>query len=146
MEGIRRREVDFGKNAESENPEFKRSNLDPQVAEASRLWSEGQWSPLPACAWSAQNSAESIGCAMMGDGLRAPAESSLLNPLHYPTQSAFAIRSRALTTFSRLLKALMRTCPSPHLPKPAPGVHTTLALSKRRSKNSQESRPVLIQI
>ncbi len=59
--------------------------------------------------------------------------------------SALPMRSRAVMTFSRELKALMRTWPSPHLPKPAPGVQTTCALFRRRSKNSQESRPVLIQ-
>ena len=32
------------------------------------------------------------------------------------------MRARAVVTFSRELKALMRTWPSPHLPKPAPGV------------------------
>ena len=59
---------------------------------------------------------------------------------------AAAIRSRARTTFSRLLKALMRTWPWPHLPKPAPGVHTTWAFSSSRSKNSHESRPTLTQM
>jgi hypothetical protein len=63
-----------------------------------------------------------------------------------PHRSVAAIRSRAATTFSRLLKALMRTCPSPQRPKPAPGVQTTWARSSSRSKNSQESRPVLIQM
>ena len=59
--------------------------------------------------------------------------------------SAAPMRARAVTTFSRELNALMRTWPSPHLPKPAPGVQTTWALFSNRSKNSHESRPVLIQ-
>ena len=59
--------------------------------------------------------------------------------------SASPMRARAVTTFSRELNALMRTWPSPHLPKPAPGVQTTWALFSNRSKNSHESRPVLIQ-
>ncbi len=37
------------------------------------------------------------------------------------SRRAAAIRSSACSTFSRLLKALIRTWPSPHLPKPAPG-------------------------
>jgi len=37
------------------------------------------------------------------------------------------MRARAVVTFSRELNALMRTWPSPHLPKPAPGVQTTCA-------------------
>ncbi len=59
--------------------------------------------------------------------------------------SAAPMRARAVTTFSRELNALMRTWPSPHLPKPAPGVQTTWAWLSNRSKNSHESRPVLIQ-
>ena len=56
------------------------------------------------------------------------------------------MRASAATTFSRELKALMRTWPSPQRPKPAPGVQTTWALFSSRSKNSHESRPVLIQM
>ncbi len=59
---------------------------------------------------------------------------------------AAAIRTRAASTFSRELNALIRTCPSPHWPKPAPGVQTTWALLSSVSKNAHESRPVLIQM
>jgi hypothetical protein len=45
--------------------------------------------------------------------------------------SAAAMRVRAVSTFSRELKALMRTWPSPHLPKPAPGVQTTWAVEQQ---------------
>gem|GEM_PF-2481653 len=60
--------------------------------------------------------------------------------------SAAAMRSSAAVTFSRLLNALMRTWPSPHRPKPAPGVTTTPALVSSRSKNCHESRPTLTQM
>ena len=63
-----------------------------------------------------------------------------------PYFNAAAIRARAISTFSRELKALIRTWPSPHLPNPAPGVQTTWAWFSSRSKNSHESRPVLIQM
>jgi len=63
-----------------------------------------------------------------------------------PYFSAAAMRSRAVTTFSRLLNELMRTWPSPHRPKPAPGVQTTPARMSSRSKNSHESRPTLTQM
>ncbi len=59
---------------------------------------------------------------------------------------AAAMRARAVSTLARELKALMRTWPSPHLPKPAPGVQTTWAWFSRRSKNSHESRPVFTQM
>ena len=48
---------------------------------------------------------------------------------------AAAMRVSAVSTFSRELKALIRTWPSPHLPKPAPGVQTTWAFSSNVSKN-----------
>ena len=53
------------------------------------------------------------------------------------------MRVSAVSTFARELKALMRTCPSPHLPKPAPGVHTTCARWSSRSKNSSVALSVL---
>ena len=59
---------------------------------------------------------------------------------------AAAMRESAFSTFSRELNALMRTWPSPHLPKPAPGVQTTWAWLSSRSKNSHESRPVFTQM
>ena len=59
---------------------------------------------------------------------------------------ASLILAIAFSTFSQLLKALMRIYPSPHFPNPAPGVHTTAAFSNRRSKNFQESERPSIQI
>ena len=56
------------------------------------------------------------------------------------------MRFIASSTFSRLLKALMRMKPWPQRPKPAPGVVTTCARLRSRSKNFHESLPTLTQM
>ena len=55
--------------------------------------------------------------------------------------SSFFTRSMASAVRSLLPKAVSRKKPSPFLPKPAPGVPTTLASWSSRSKNAQESMP-----
>jgi len=83
------------------------------------------------------------GSARWGAGAKGRVGDPALRFDHF---RAAAMRWRADSTLARELNALMRTWPSPHLPKPAPGVQTTWALFSSRSKNSQESRPVLTQI
>ena len=64
-------------------------------------------------------------------------------PLPYAPK-AFLILPRASSTLLYSLNALIRIYPSPHLPKPTPGVQTTAASSSRRSKNFHESdRPLI---
>jgi len=65
------------------------------------------------------------------------------NERHFKT---FRRRFMASSTFSRLLKALMRMKPCPQRPKPAPGVVTTWARLSSLSKNFQESLPTFTQM
>jgi len=65
-----------------------------------------------------------------------------IHPLRCIYAYSFASLFIASFTLSGVANAVRRTYPSPAGPKPAPGVQTTLALLKSRSKNSHEPTPL----